>query len=759
MFHHFARLVGAALIAAAAVAVVSASTPIFWQVSTRADFLKGEVENLSIDNDGRLTLGPATSLVYDSSAPFLWSLLPAADGGVFVGSGNEGKVIHVDRDGKATTFFHANELEIHAIATAPDGRLYVAASPDGQIYRVDAGGTGTPFFKPEEKYIWALAVDADGNVFAGTGEKGTIYRITPDGKGAPFYKTRSTNVVALAFDTAGRLLAGTESPGRVFRIDRDAKAFVLLESAYREIHSLRVAENGVIYATAVAARGGPGSDDRAVEAAPPELGRSAPIPSVSTEITSISIIDIGAAVAGDTKPAPSRLGPKGTKGAVYRITPDGTWDTIWESSEDTPYDLVLDAEGGVVVGTGNKGKIFRIIGDPPQVTLVTRAPAQQVTRFLPLPKGETYCATSNPGKIFRLSSARAPQGTYDSDVRDAQTVSTWGAISWRGTVPQGTQIQLRTRSGNSQTPDDTWSPWSGPYRDADGQQIQSPKARYLQWQATLIGAQATPVLTSVTAAYLQRNLRPRVTAITVYPPGIVFQKPFSTGETEIAGFDDGWPDTRPSPASLAAGSPGALSTASGAPLGRRIYQKGLQTFSWKAEDDNDDKLQFDVLYRRDDETAWRVLKQGLTDQLFVWDTTSVPNGTYVLRVVASDEPSNPPSAALTGEADSATFDIDNTPPVIRVTGIRRDGARSVIAFVVQDEQSPVLRVDYSLEAERWRPLYPKDGICDSRLEEFELVIEGDPSGVVIRAIDSMNNVATTRASDSKDGKPAPGKVR
>ena len=33
------------------------------------------------------------------------------------------------------------------------------------------------------------------------------------------------------------------------------------------------------------------------------------------------------------------------------------------------------------------------------------------------------------------------------------------------------------------------------------------------------------------------------------------------------------------------------------------------------------------------------------------------------------------------------------------------------------------RVEYSLDADRWRPIYPKDGIADSRAEEFELVLD------------------------------------
>jgi len=744
MSHRTARLLLAAVIASLAVVLVSASTPTFWQVSTRVDLLKGDVENLSIDNDGRLSLGPPTSLVYDSAAPFLWALIPGSDGAVIVGSGNEGKVFRVDKDGKSTTLFDASELEVHALAPAPDGGVYVAASPDGQIYRVDAKGTATPFFKPEEKYIWSLAVDATGQVFAGTGEKGVIYKITPDGKGSVFYKTRSANVVALTFDKAGNLLAGTESPGRVFRIDREGKAFVLLESAFREIHSLRVDDKGVIYAAAVAAKGGGASEERPPDTTTAEPARSAPVPSVTAEITGFSVIDIGGSATADAKPSPPKAGPRGSKGAVYRILPDGLWDTLWESSDDTPYDLAFAGDGALLIATGNKGKIFRVVGDPPQVTLVGRAPAKQVTRFLTMPKGEILYVTSNPGKMLRLSPGRADRGTYESEVRDTETVSTWGTINWKASTPAGTQVELRTRSGNSQTPDDTWSAWSEPYRNPDGQQITSPKARYLQWQATLTGKDASPVLTSVTAAYLQRNLRPRVTSITVYPAGIVFQKPYSTGEAEIAGFEDGWPDTRPSPAALAASGPGNISIGA-SPLGRRIFQKGLQAFAWKAEDDNDDKLQYDVLYRREGETGWKTLKRGLTDQLFVWDTTSVPDGTYILRVVASDGPSNPTALALSGEADSATFDIDNTPPTIHVTGIRREGGRTTISFEASDSQSAIQRMDYSLDATRWRPIYPKDGICDSRLERFELVIDGDSSGVMLRAMDAMNNVAVARA--------------
>ncbi len=226
----------------------------------------------------------------------------------------------------------------------------------------------------------------------------------------------------------------------------------------------------------------------------------------------------------------------------------------------------------------------------------------------------------------------------------------------------------------------------------------------------------------------------------------MFQKPFSSGDAELAGFDGAPNDRRGNqPAQASAG--GAASGGSAPPLGRRTFQKGLQTLIWKADDENEDELQFDVLYRREGETTWKPLKRGVTDPIFVWDTTSVPNGTYVVKIVASDGPGNPPGTALTGERESRSFDIDNAPPIISVTAVRRDGARTVVEFTVRDDHSPVQRVEYSLDADRWRTIHPKDGIADSRVEQFELTLDGDATdrAVILRAVDGMSNVATTRA--------------
>ena len=511
------------------------AAPGFWEAATQADFLRGEVDQLSIDEHGRLMLGPEVRRVHDAGAPFVWTIAAGPDDAVFLGTGNSGRVIRVDRSGNGSVFFDSGEMEVHALAPAPNGGLYVGTSPDGRVYRVDAKGQATPFFDPDDKYIWALAVDPKGAVFAATGDKGVVYRITPDGKGAPFFTAKTTHAISLAFDAKGQLLVGTGSPGRVFRVDSQGKGFLLLDTPYQEVKALRVDPKGILYVAAQSGKplqGGEAQGFAALADTPP----AAPVPNVSSEITSIAILDVPVSPQPST-PAGGSNDRRGPTGAVYRVLPDGLWDELWAPRDDSPYDVAFDTDGSLLVATGGKGKIFRLTGDPMRPTLLTRVNAQQATMLLRTPT-RTLISTANPGHLVSISTNRAATGSYESDVKDARMVATWGAVSWRASLPQGTRVEVRTRSGNTQTPDEAWSDWSEPYGNAAGSPIASPKARYLQWRAVLSGKEASPILTSVSAAYLQRNVRPDVASVTVHPPGVVFQKPFSTGETEIAGFDD-----------------------------------------------------------------------------------------------------------------------------------------------------------------------------------------------------------------------------
>jgi hypothetical protein len=79
-------------------------------------------------------------------------------------------------------------------------------------------------------------------------------------------------------------------------------------------------------------------------------------------------------------------------------------------------------------------------------------------------------------------------GTFTSAVFIAGRTATWGVASWTATTPTGTTITVQTRSGNTATPDGTWSAWAAV---ANGAAVASPAARYLQYRVILTTSDST----------------------------------------------------------------------------------------------------------------------------------------------------------------------------------------------------------------------------------------------------------------------------
>jgi len=329
-----------------------------------------------------------------------------------------------------------------------------------------------------------------------------------------------------------------------------------------------------------------------------------------------------------------------------------------------------------------------------------------------------------------------------SEVRDAEAVAAWGRLRWEGAAPAGAEVRLETRSGNTSTPDTTWTRWTEVAAEAPVGAIRSESARFLQIRLTLVGRDgATPEIEALSAAYLQRNLRPRVTSVTVHPPGQVFQKPISvSGEPEILGLE---PDASERRRAERPATPIAPVTA----FSRKFQQKGLQTFAWTAEDPNGDALIYDVQYRALGDTRWRSLRGGLTEPVLAWDTTAVPDGRYLVRVTASDAPDNPVSLALTSHDDSTSFQVDNAPPTLAASLVDGGGSDRIRA-TARDAGSPIRRLEISVDAGHWQEVYPTDGINDSREEVYEFPIPAGggigPHVVVLRVSDRLGNVASGR---------------
>lgn len=696
-----------------------AAGPAFWTVAAAADFLKGTSNGVYVNLDGVVSPGPALANRLTTTPAQIWSLAAAPDGTLWAGTGGDGRVIRI-RPGQAEeTVFHATENNVFAIAVSGD-RVYAATGPDGRVYVIDASGTARPFFDPPEKYIWALAVDGAGRLWVGAGSPAVIYRVDSSGTSTVVYKPPASHVVCLAADGQGRMLAGTESPGRLYRIDASDHPFVLLDSDLTELRAISPAAGGVVYAAAVS-RGGESASSS---------GETA---SVAVTVASTSTASTSSTSASSTSSTSSSS--SSPHSVVYRIEANGTWEPLWKTS-DVIYDLSAFGDGGVLAASGPDGRLYRLDRNR-QVQLLTGVDAKQIIRFAGTTSADgvpVAFATGNPGRVMVTGGGAQSPATYVSDVHDTKSVSTWGRIRWNATG----DVALYTRSGNTDTPDDSWSEWAGPYASSSGEAVQSPAARFVQWKAVLTQTTTpAPALTSVTLAYLTRNSRPTVDSITVSPPGVVFQRPFTSDDGAIAGLDDA--------VAAARRPPGGQGPPPSSP-GRRMYRKGLQTIRWKADDADDDRLSYSLQYRRIGDPTWHDLRAGLTDTIFVWDTTSVADGRYIVRVVASDSPSNAAARALTGERESDPIEIDNTPPTV-TSQVSQQAGTPRLLVEVHDTQSPIEKLEYSVDGGPWQVVYPLDGLADSPDERYEITLPAgvDPARVVLRALDVLQNVASRAA--------------
>jgi hypothetical protein len=179
---------------------------------------------------------------------------------------------------------------------------------------------------------------------------------------------------------------------------------------------------------------------------------------------------------------------------------------------------------------------------------------------------------------------------------------------------------------------------------------------------------------------------------------------------------------------------------------RRFYQRGARSFQWQAEDRNSDTLEYTIYYRALNEQTFRLLKDKLRDNFYTIDGATLADGRYVIKVIASDAPDNPPGQKLTGERLSEPVDIDNTPPVVKVMGQPQMTGNSVrVVFAVDDAIGKVRKADASLDGSAWIPVFPDDGIADNGHEVYTVDFGSLGTGehtISLRTFDGSGNIGT-----------------
>lgn len=721
-----------------------------FETQSQAGFLAGTLEGVSVDSLGRMELAPRAERVTSLAEPFLLSAATHPDGWV-VGTGNAGKVLWIDRKGKATELLTAAEPEVFAVWVDPDGTVFAGTSPGGKVYRIardtpEKGGAwkSEVFFAPGETYIWGLARAADGALLVATGTQGKLFKVTSSGKGEVFYDSDDTHVRSLDVLPGGDVLAGTAGEGLILRIGRDGQARTLHDAAEPEVVALAVAPDGTCYAGVVSS-----------EASLVDLSKDQQATARSSEPTvTVTVVEEGeaAAATGTRKP-----GASGPRSQVLSISPAGVVESLWSFTEDTVYDLLWQRDR-LWVATGLEGKLFRWTDS--QMLLEKDVDERQIVALLPGDPGPAF-GTTNAAAFYRITAGTETSGTYTSAALDAGQVARFGTFRWRGEAPAKGSLRVSFRSGVSSEPDRTWSAWTEPQALEPAAELSLaslPRGRYVQWRAELqADREASPRLWGAELSYRQENLKPRIDQLSVLEPGQILVPSNFNPSNQV--YEPAHPNREGIFTSI-----GQLSDDDGGGRTKPLWKQGFRTLRWSAADPNEDQLVYDLAFRpadtEDGEDVWLTMAEELQEDWYSFDATVLPDGIYRFRLRASDSPANDAESSLVVERTSDPVVVDHAPP--QLGEARRDGER--LRVTVRDTASPLREAVYSIDAQEWKPVKAADGLLDGRTETLliepgEEMKDGSKEGagsaakngpglILLRVTDASFNVTTFNLSQA-----------
>src|SRR5580698_1684639 len=382
-----------------------------WVQSRYEDFEKGQPLSTAISSRGYLESGPALRSVLLTPSTYIWAVASDSQGNAYIGTGSPATVLKVTPTGTSTKLFTTKELTVQTVRVGPDGSIYAATVPGGKVYRIKPGQTGldettaqvvfdaattarnvaTAKSADQARYIWDLAFDSQGALYIATGGPAAIYRVnvsadTPHAE--LFFESDEQHIRCLLFEPNGNLIAGSDGGGLVYRIGKDGKGLVIYDTPKREVTALAESTDGRLYVAAVG--------EKTKSSLPP-----LPVQGIAVATATITIVTPGSVQASSS----NGLIPDGSE--VDELSAQGAPRKLWASREDVVYALRSTPEG-LLVATGNRGRIYRVHEDGSYLDLA-RAATGQATAFANAPDG-VYVGSSNTGRLYKLAAQPSAQG-------------------------------------------------------------------------------------------------------------------------------------------------------------------------------------------------------------------------------------------------------------------------------------------------------------------------------------------------------------
>lgn len=680
---------------------------------------------------------------------YVWDMVFTDDNNTaYLATGIDGQVHRLDLnnlDDGPELILDTEQDNVLCLALDQDGRLYAGTDTDGLIYRIsfDNAGNATPFvvYDAPQPEIGDILVASDGMVYAATADAnqakpGKLTQSIDELRGRPDDSEPEDSeesdepgdiagevIEEAAADDAGATdesgMAGeTPMPMAEAATEEDADA--------AEVAGMEETEAAEAEAVEVVSADQPSQEqrDRLRDAVKERLMEARDSGRLQVARGN-QAAPVQQAQASQPRSRPRQQASNVKGNAIYQIDRDGFVVPIFSESvmilalaEDT-------ATGNILAATGNEGQVYRVDPVTEETVVVADLDGQQISTIHTHTDGSYLLGSANPAGIVAFADQIADEGTYESDVLDAEQISLWGTAHIVAELPEGSRLRLQTRSGNVIDPEtaaNAWSDWTDAVTfRGEGEagdlmprevKIESPPARFLQYKFTLKAfQQASPIVNTIDLAYVMPNLRPKIESIKAE-----YNKSNAKGN-------------QPAPANP------------------------IMKVEWKAEDPNGDPLAYRLEYQPAGSDRWLLIAKDISNTNFNWDTRRVPDGRYTLRVTASDAQDNPASMARTARRVSDPVIVDNAAPQITgltatVNGNGKNGTVTISGSVA-DDLDRITGLAYILNSGandngKYRPIVPEDLILDSTNESFSVTLRGSPSGahvVTIRTHDARGNLA------------------